>query len=204
LNLDERRDYELADKVGSVEALDVFLQKYVQGFYHDLAMAQRAKLAARTEQAPPTRVPDPPSAGAATGPPLAALPPVPTRPDDSSARTPATSAGGGDSSIIRDAKVLREIRDRLYELNFDPGLSEDGRGMREAIREYQVANHLSDDGQPTEGLLQRLREAGQLSPWGAIIYSKSAKWGMSWGTPPESRPWTAPTRPAAARSVLLN
>jgi hypothetical protein len=79
--------------------------------------------------------------------------------------------------------VLREIRDRLYELNFDPGLPEDGRGMREAIREYQVANHLSDDGQPTERLLQRLREAGQLSPWGAIVYSKGAKWGMSWGHP---------------------
>jgi hypothetical protein len=76
--------------------------------------------------------------------------------------------------------VLREIRDRLYELNFDPGL-EDARGLLEAIRQYQVANHLSDDGQPTEGLLRRLREAGQLSPWGAIVYAKGAKWGMSWG-----------------------
>jgi hypothetical protein len=181
LNLDERRDYELAEKVGSVEALDWFLQKYAQGFYHDLARAQRAKLAARAEVEPPKKAPDPPVAGPPIGAPVAVLAPVPPRSDDSSARLPATSAGGADKSIVRDAKVLQEIRDRLYELNFDPGQPQDGRGMREAIREYQVANHLSDDGQPTEGLLQRLREAGQLTPWGAIAYSKGAKWGMSWG-----------------------
>jgi Domain of unknown function (DUF4189) len=84
------------------------------------------------------------------------------------------------SFSVRDPKILQEIRDRLYELNFDPG-PEQGPSVRAAIREYQIANHLPDDGEPTEDLLRRLREAGQLRPWGAIVYAKGANWGMSWG-----------------------
>jgi hypothetical protein len=181
LGLDERRDYELADKVGSIEAWDWFLRQYARGFYHDLAIAQRAKLvAARAALEPPKKVPDAPAAAPSSEPPIAVLAPPPSRPD-SPARPPAPSTGAADNAIVRDAKALREIHDRLYELNFDPGAPEDGRRIREAIRDYQVANHLSDDGQPTEGLLRRLREASPLSPWGAIVYSKGANWGMSWG-----------------------
>jgi hypothetical protein len=86
------------------------------------------------------------------------------------------------ASIVRDPEILREIRDYLYELNFDPG-SEQGPSMGKAIREYQIANHLPNDGEPTDGLLRRLREAGQLHPWGAIVYAKGANWGMSWDHP---------------------
>jgi hypothetical protein len=53
---------------------------------------------------------------------------------------------------------------------------------RQSIREFETANQLKPTGQPTQGLLQRLREAEPLKPWGAIVYSSSTeKWGMGWG-----------------------
>jgi hypothetical protein len=45
---DERRDYELAERVGTIEAWDWYLTQYSRGFYADLARAQRAKLIAST------------------------------------------------------------------------------------------------------------------------------------------------------------
>jgi Caspase domain/Domain of unknown function (DUF4189) len=179
LILEERTDYELADKVGTVEAWDWFLRQHTQGFYHDLAKAQRAKLAAaHPEPEPPKPRPETPVTPAASPPPQVAIAPAPL--PGPPAKPPVTSNAVPDNTILRDATLLREVRDRLYELNFDPG-SEDGRSMQSAIRQYQVANHLPEDGQPTEGLLRRLREAQQPSPWGAIVYSTRAQWGMSWG-----------------------
>jgi hypothetical protein len=49
------RDYELAAKVGSKEAWDVFLAKYPTGFYSDLARVQRARLIAALPIAPSTQ-----------------------------------------------------------------------------------------------------------------------------------------------------
>ncbi|WP_316184581.1 MULTISPECIES: caspase family protein [unclassified Bradyrhizobium] len=40
-----RRDYELAERIGSEAAFDAFIEKYPSGFYAALARAQRAKLA---------------------------------------------------------------------------------------------------------------------------------------------------------------
>jgi uncharacterized caspase-like protein len=85
--------------------------------------------------------------------------------------------------MIDDPGVLREIRDRLYELNFDPGpfdgpMNDD---TRRAIREFEAKSQLPETGQPTEWLLRRLREVGALKPWGAIVYDRvTNKWGMSW------------------------
>ena len=45
-NADLRRDYELAERVGTKEAWDSFIQANPSGFYTDLAKAQRNKLAA--------------------------------------------------------------------------------------------------------------------------------------------------------------
>lgn len=45
-NADIRRDYELAERVGTREAWDFFVAAYPSGFYADLAKAQRNKLAA--------------------------------------------------------------------------------------------------------------------------------------------------------------
>ena len=60
-----RRDYELAERIGSPAAFDAFIEKYPSGFYAALAKAQRAKLApAPAAAAEPTRAPEP--AGAIT------------------------------------------------------------------------------------------------------------------------------------------
>ncbi len=81
---------------------------------------------------------------------------------------------------ISDPGLLREIRDRLYELNFDPG-SPDADGLKPAIREFEAQNKLALTGAVSQGLLTRLREIGGLRPWGAIIYDSSRqKWGMAW------------------------
>ncbi len=45
-NADIRRDYELAERVGTKEAWDFFVAAHPSGFYADLAKAQRNKLAA--------------------------------------------------------------------------------------------------------------------------------------------------------------
>jgi hypothetical protein len=79
--------------------------------------------------------------------------------------------------------LLREIRDRLYELNFDPA-STKVKDMQVAIREFEAESQLPQTGEITQGLLTRLREIGGLKPWGAIVYDKNeGKWGMAWGHP---------------------
>jgi uncharacterized caspase-like protein len=47
-NTEMRHDYELAERVGTVEAWDSFVAAHPTGFYADLAKAQRNKLAAET------------------------------------------------------------------------------------------------------------------------------------------------------------
>ncbi|WP_315719318.1 MULTISPECIES: caspase family protein [unclassified Bradyrhizobium] len=53
-----RRDYELAERIGSQAAFDAFLEKYPTGFYAALAKAQRAKLSSSVTAAPATRPAD--------------------------------------------------------------------------------------------------------------------------------------------------
>lgn len=88
-----------------------------------------------------------------------------------------------DKVELNDPASLHEIRERLYELNFDPGPFDGpmGPAAHEAVREFEQANKLASTGEATEGLLRRLRDVSGLKPWGAIVYSKSSnKWGMSW------------------------
>jgi chemotaxis protein histidine kinase CheA len=47
-NAEMRHDYELAERVGTIEAWDSFVAAHPTGFYADLAKAQRNKLAAET------------------------------------------------------------------------------------------------------------------------------------------------------------
>jgi hypothetical protein len=88
-----------------------------------------------------------------------------------------------DKITLTDPVLLREVRERLYELNFDPGAS-DGQfteAARQAIREFEQSNKLAVTGEATQGLLRTLRDIGALKPWGAIVYSKTTeKWGMAW------------------------
>jgi len=99
------------------------------------------------------------------------------------AALPAAANVAEDKIAITDPALVREARERLFELNFDPGslTGPAGDQTRRAIREFQQMAKLTPDGEMSQGLLRRLREAGKLKPWGAIVYERTTKkWGMAW------------------------
>jgi hypothetical protein len=90
---------------------------------------------------------------------------------------------GDAAALVSDVVLLKEIRGRLYELNFDPGPVEGGEPAltERAIREFEAQIKVAETGRATHGLLERLRAVGEPSPWGAIVYAKaSERWGMAW------------------------
>lgn len=95
----------------------------------------------------------------------------------------ASVAQPDDRVELSDPALIREVRERLYELNFDPGPFEGpiGGPVRQAVREFEQAAKLASTGEINQGLLRRLRDVGALKPWGAIVYSRAtSKWGMAW------------------------
>ncbi|MDP1865935.1 MAG: caspase family protein [Bradyrhizobium sp.] len=95
----------------------------------------------------------------------------------------ATVEQPNDRNELGDPGLLREVRERLYELNYDPGSFDGpiGGPARQAVREFEEANKLATTGEITQGLLRRLRDISGLKPWGAIVYSRTNdKWGMAW------------------------
>jgi uncharacterized caspase-like protein len=98
--------------------------------------------------------------------------------------TAPPTANLDEKAPITDLSLLKEVRERLYELSFEPGAFEgpDNEATREAIRLFEGKYNLTETGTASIGLLQRLREAPSLKPWGALVYDEnSQKWGMSWG-----------------------
>src|SRR3981081_503420 len=98
-----------------------------------------------------------------------------------SPRRPSSSQTAGSSSAIPVCSGKQ--RERLYELNFDPGAVDSpiGGPARQAVREFEQANKLASTGEITQGLLRRLRNISGLKPWGTIVYSRASnKWGMAW------------------------
>jgi uncharacterized caspase-like protein len=96
----------------------------------------------------------------------------------------APAEAHADNVAINDLASLKEVRERLYALNFDPGPFEgpytDQTGL--AIREFERQSNLTPTGVATQGLLQRLRRVDALKPWGALVFGQAnQKWGMSWG-----------------------
>jgi Caspase domain/Domain of unknown function (DUF4189) len=86
-----------------------------------------------------------------------------------------------DRVPIKDAVLLGELSDRLYEHNFDPEPLDSRNGMRLAISKFQEKSNMTPTGEATEGVLTRLRKLDDLKPWGSIVYGPdSDKWGMSW------------------------
>jgi hypothetical protein len=112
------------------------------------------------------------------------------------ALTPLVSRND-DSFPITDPVLLGELRQRLYELNFDPGPFDGPMtdAAHEAIKEFEQQSSLPLTDTATMGLLRKLRDVGGLKPWGAIVYGKATgKWGMAWAEP------TRATAVASARS----
>jgi Caspase domain/Domain of unknown function (DUF4189) len=105
----------------------------------------------------------------------AAVPPSPE------ARLASTLRPDPDRIPIKDPLLLRELSDRLFELNFDPEPLDSKNGMRVAIAKFQEKARMTPTGEATEGVLTRLRKMDDLKPWGSIVYGPdSDKWGMSW------------------------
>jgi hypothetical protein len=96
---------------------------------------------------------------------------------------PPAAPPDSDKVAVSDPGLVSEARERLYELNFDPGplTGPVGETARKAIREFQQMSNLPPTGEVSQGLLRRLRDTGGLKPWGAIVYArKEQKWGMAW------------------------
>jgi len=84
------------------------------------------------------------------------------------------------TQIVTDPVTLNEIRDRLFEQNYDPG-PPGSTEMASAIQAYSEKTGLARNDKPTLDLLDSLRRAPSLGPWSAITFSKPArKWGMAW------------------------
>jgi Caspase domain/Domain of unknown function (DUF4189) len=99
------------------------------------------------------------------------------------AALPAPVAPAPDMTPVSGGQ-LRELSDRLYERNFDPETADGKDRIQLAIRDFQARDNLPQTGEPTDGLLQRLRQLDDLKPWGSIVYGPdSAKWGISWNHP---------------------
>jgi caspase domain-containing protein/uncharacterized protein DUF4189 len=103
---------------------------------------------------------------------------------------------------LSDPGMLREVRDRLYELNFDPA-APDAAGLKVAVTEFESQSKLPQTGEVTQGLLTRLREIGGLKPWGAIVYDKeAAKWGMAWDDPSRKSAVTSAREKCGAKCAI--
>jgi hypothetical protein len=134
------------------------------------ATASSAAPAPRTSVA--TAAPEPPD-----------LPVAPESPPPRAVSAPAPAAPNAFAMALADPDLLEEARDRLYEQNLEPG-AVGSPAMREAIRKYETDAGLPGVEQPTAGLLDSLRAAKTLKPWGAIAVSNDVKtWGMAWGAP---------------------
>jgi hypothetical protein len=82
---------------------------------------------------------------------------------------------------IKDAALLRELSERLYEHNFDPEQPDSKTGMKLAIAKFQEKSNMKPSGEATEGVMTRLRKMDDLKPWGSIVYGPdNDKWGISW------------------------
>jgi hypothetical protein len=86
-----------------------------------------------------------------------------------------------DRVPLKDPGLLRELGERLYEHNFDPEGPAGKNALALAITSFQEKSGMTPNGEPTEGLLMRLRKLDDLKPWGSIVYDPdNNQWGISW------------------------
>jgi hypothetical protein len=89
-----------------------------------------------------------------------------------------------DRVPLTDPGLLAELSERLYELNYDPQTPDGKNDLQRAITQFQQRASLPPTGEATEGLLNKLREMGDMKPWGSIVYDpETNKYGTSWKYP---------------------
>lgn len=69
-----------------------------------------------------------------------------------------------DRLPLQDPSLLRELSERLYEHNFDPEGAAGKNTLALAITNFQEKSGMTPNGEPTEGLLMRLRKLEDLKP----------------------------------------
>lgn len=146
----------------SQRAADIraYLEAYPRGAYAEAARRRLADL----ERAPPP----PPSPGLG-----------PSRPQPG----PAGPSSPGDTRpALTDATIIREIQERLYNLNYDiytinGRLTEE---TRTAIREWQTNTRRQSTGDMTMEELAALRNARLPVVWGALAYAARGASAVVW------------------------
>ena len=73
-----------------------------------------------------------------------------------------------DRVPIKDAVLLRELSDRLYERNFDPEPLDSKNGMKLAIARFPAKSSMPHTGEATRGMLTRWRKTEDRKPGGAV------------------------------------
>ncbi|RAI37941.1 caspase family protein [Rhodoplanes roseus] len=174
---DLQRDYELAERVGTVAAFETFLARNGTGFYAELARAQIAKLSERAAKGGPA-APVVPTAPAVPAAPVVAAPVVATVP--AAVMQPPRLVPGAAASDL----ACRRDRERLSRLRADPVADEVLRLERELGCE------------PLRAQVVRLRESGGGAAAAPALASEAARPAALPATPVAVP--AAPAQPQAA------
>ena len=151
----------------SPKAADIkaYLEAYPRGAYADAARKRLNEIEAAAAQPSP--------AG-----------PSPSR--QVPAPSPLPSPSPGDNrSALGDAATVREVQERLYNLNYDIS-SINGRlteETRKAIREWQTTTRREPTGDMTMADLAALRNARLPTTWGALAYAAKGASAVVWSRP---------------------
>ena len=178
----------VAERRDSISAMEAFIQRFGDTYYGDLARGRLAEL--RRVELAKKKTEDEARAKADSERQQVAL----LQQDAEKKRAEAQAAkqkqdedarakAEAERQLVTLTVHIQEAQERLYELNYDPGPASGAltRQTEQAIREFEAQLGVPATGRLTVGLLQRLRSAGRLSPWGAIVFSDTTqKWGMSW------------------------
>ena len=147
----------------SQRAADVraYLEAYPRGAYAEAARQRLTDL----ERAPPP----PPSPG-----------PAPPRPQPGPSGPPPSPGGSGPA--LTNASVIREVQERLYNLNYDiPAINGQLTAeTRTAIREWQTNTRRQPTGNMTMDELAALRNARLPAVWGALAYAARGASAVVW------------------------
>lgn len=78
---------------------------------------------------------------------------------------------------LAEREEVRELQEKLYALNFDPGTADGvaGRRTREAITAFEASKNMKKTGEATRGLLATVRAARVPDNWGALGFLASRK-----------------------------
>lgn len=114
---DQRRDYELTERIGTREAWDSFLAVHATGLYADLARAARAKLSASDPSDPPG--PDPAAETRAAAP--VQTPPAAAPAEGRVAALPPPQAEAADNAGPDTGGLARQLQTELKRVGCDPG-----------------------------------------------------------------------------------